>query len=124
MRNQEWYAALAQLHPLDLCQLIFRLFGGDAMDCETALGIVDKTEVLAGFLDRDNVHETGGIGGVGADLAVYFYEALHDDSLGFAGIESIFQSGRSQQRLFHLDEGLRSHLLRMKTISGMQSRSL
>ena len=95
MRNQEWDAALAQLHPLDLCQLIFRLFGSNAMDRETALGIVDKAEIFAGLLNGDNVHETGGIGGIGADLAVHFYEALHDDGLGFARIESILQSGRS-----------------------------
>lgn len=65
------------------------------MDCESAFGVVDKSEVLACLLDRDDVHEAGGIGGISADLAVDFNEALHDDGLGFAGVESILQSGRS-----------------------------
>lgn len=103
MRNQEWDSTLAQLHPLNLRQLIFRFFSGDAVDCEAALGVVNEAEVLACLLDRDDVHEAGGIGGVGADLAVYFDEALHDNGLGFAGVESILQSGRSQRDLFHLD---------------------
>lgn len=96
MRNQEWDSALAQLNPLDLCQLVFRLFRSNAVDGETALGIVDETEVLSCLLDRDDIHKACGIRGVGADLAVYFDEALHDDGLGFAGVESILQSERSQ----------------------------
>lgn len=103
MRNQEWDSTFAQLHPLDLCQLVFRLFSGNAVDCETAFGIVDEAEVLACLLDRDNIHESGGIRGVGADFTVYFDKALHDDGLGFAGVESILQPGRSQQNLLHLD---------------------
>ena len=70
------------------------------MDRETAFGIVDKTKILAGLLDRDNVHESGGIRGIGADLAVYLYEALHNDGLGFAGIESILQSERNSAEFF------------------------
>lgn len=98
MRNQEWQSTLAQLNPFDFCQLVFGLFSGNAVDCETALGIVDEAEVLACLIDRDDVHEAGGICDIGADLAVYFDEALHDDGLGFAGVESILQYGRSQQR--------------------------
>ncbi len=97
MRNQEWDSTFAQLHPLDLCQLVFRLFSGNAVDCEAAFGVVDKSEVLACLLDRDDVHETSGIRGVGTDLAVDFDKALHNDGLGFAGVEGILQSGRSQQ---------------------------
>ena len=101
MRNQEWYAALAQLHPLDLGQLVFRFFGSNAMDRKTAFGIVDEAEILASLFDRDDVHEAGGICGVSADLAVNFDETLHNDGLGFSGIESILQSGRSQPRLLN-----------------------
>lgn len=95
MRNQEWDSAFAQLHPLDLCQLVFRLFSSNAVDCETALGVVDKSEILACLFDRYDVHEAGRIGSVGADLAVDFDQALHNDGLSFAGVESILQSGRS-----------------------------
>ena len=89
MRNQEWDSTFAQLNPLDLCQLVFRLFSGNAVNCETTLGVVDKSEVLTCLLDRDDVHEASRIRGVGADLAVDFNEALHNDGLGFTGVESI-----------------------------------
>jgi len=89
MRNQERDCPFAQLYPLDLRQLVFRLFGRNAVDSETAFGIVDKAEVLASLLDGDHVHEAGGIGGVGSDFAVDFDKALHDDGFGFAGVEGI-----------------------------------
>lgn len=124
MRNQEWDSALAQLHPLDLCQLVLRLFSGNAVDCETAFGIVDEAEVLACLLDRDNIHESGGIRGICADFTVYFDEALHNDCFSFAGVESILQSGSSQQGFLESDRDSLTHRLRMKTMSGIQSRSL
>lgn len=70
MRNQEWDSALAQLYTLDLRQLVFRLFCRDTVDGETALGIVDESEVLAGLFDRDDILEARGVGGVSADFAV------------------------------------------------------
>ena len=73
------------------------------MDCETALCVVDESEVLCRLLDRDNVHESGRIGGVCADLAVNLDEALHNDGLGFAGVESILQSRRNQYSLIVTD---------------------
>ena len=66
------------------------------MDCETTLCVVDKSEVLCGLLDRDDIHESGRIGGVGADLTVNLDEALHNDGFGFAGVESILQSETNQ----------------------------
>ena len=62
------------------------------MDCETAFGIVDKAEILAGLLDGDDIHEAGGVGGIGSYFAVDFDEALHHDGFGFAGVEGILQS--------------------------------
>src|ERR1700753_2721307 len=92
MRNQEWNAPLAQLHSLDLAELVLRLFIGDAVDSETTLGVVDEAEVLAGLLDGDDVHEAGGRGGIGAHLAVNFDQALHDDGFDFAGVEGVFET--------------------------------
>lgn len=89
MRNQEWDAALAQLHALDLAQLVFGLLGGDAVHGEAALGVVDEPEVLARLLDRDHVHVAGRVGGVGAHFAVDFDQALHDDRFGLARVESV-----------------------------------
>lgn len=92
MRNQEWNAALAKLHPLDLAQLIFSLLLSDAMHGEATLGIVDQAEVLASFINGDDVHETRRVGRVGAHFAVHLDQALHHDRLGLAAIERILEA--------------------------------
>lgn len=89
MRDQEWDSALAQLNSLDLAKLVFGLLGLDSVDGEATLGIVDKTEVLASLLDRDDIHESCWVGGIGADLAINLDQALHDNGLGLASVESI-----------------------------------
>lgn len=103
MRNQEWDPSLAQLHPLDLAKLVFGLLSLDTVDGEAALGVVDEAEVLAGLLDADDVHEAGGVGGVGADFVVDFDEALHQDGVGLAGVERILQAiGQSRVSLLSI----------------------
>lgn len=92
MRNQEWDAALAQLYSLDLAQLVLCLLFSDAVDGETALGVVDETEVLASLLDGDDVHVAGWVGRIGADLAIDLDQALHDNRLGLAAIEGVLQT--------------------------------
>ena len=59
---------------------------------ETALGIVDKAEVLACLLNRDHVHKAGWIGGVRADFTIDLDETLHDNGFGLAAIESILET--------------------------------
>ena len=92
MRNQEWNASLAQLHALDLAQLVFGLLGRDPVHGEATLCIVHEAEVLAGFLDGDNVHVAGRVGAVGADFLVNLNEALHQDGAGFPRVEGIFET--------------------------------
>jgi hypothetical protein len=92
VRDQEWDSALAQLDSLDLAELVLSLLGLDSVNGETTLGVVDETEVLAGLVDGDDVHETSWVGGISADLAVNLDQALHDDGLGLASVESILQA--------------------------------
>ena len=92
MRNQEWDAALAKLYSLNLAQLVLCLLGCDAVDGEAALGVVDEAEVLASLLNGDDIHQTGGEGGVGADLAVNLDEALHEDGIDLASVERVLQA--------------------------------
>lgn len=94
VRNQEWDPALAKLNALDLSELVFSLLGLDAVHGEAALGIVDETEVLAGLLDGDDVHETSGEGRVGADLAVDLDETLHEDGLGLAAVQGVLETAK------------------------------
>jgi hypothetical protein len=91
VRNQVGNAALAELDSLDLAELVLCLLVCDAVDGEAALGVVDQAEVLAGLLDGDDVHQSRGEGGVGADLAVNLDEALHKDGIDLAGVERILQ---------------------------------
>jgi len=69
------------------------------MHSEAALGVVDKAEVLACLFDRDDVHKTGWVCRIGANLSVDFDKALHDDGFGFAGVEGILESSRKSERL-------------------------
>jgi hypothetical protein len=92
MRNQEWNAALAQLHTLHLPQLVLGLLVRNAVDREATLGIVHEPEVLARLLDPDHVHEAGRVGDVGAHFAVDFDEALHHDRFRFARVEGVLQT--------------------------------
>lgn len=62
------------------------------MDGVAALGVVDEAEVFAGFFDGDHIHEASGVGGIGADLAVNLNESLHENSIGLAAIEGIFEA--------------------------------
>jgi len=96
------------------------------MDSEPAFGVVDEAEVLPSFLNRDHVHEAGWVGGVGADLAIDFDEALHDDCFGLAGVEGILKTvvgDLSAPTIYRFFEDL-TYRFRMNTIRGMQSRSL
>lgn len=92
MRNQEWDPALAELHLLDLAELVLSLLSLDAVDGEATLGVVDETEVLAGLLDADDVHETGRVGRVSADLAVDLDETLHHDRLGLTAVKRVLET--------------------------------
>ena len=92
MRNQVGNAALAELHTLNLAELVLCLLVCYPVDGEAALGVVDQAEVLAGLLDRDDVHQPRGEGGVGADLAINLDEALHEDGVDLAGVERILET--------------------------------
>ena len=98
MRNQEWDPALAKLNTLDLSELVLGLLSLDTVDGETTLGVIDETEVLAGLLDGDHVHETSGVGGVGADFAVDLDETLHQDSLDLATVQGVLETVFDQTR--------------------------
>jgi hypothetical protein len=92
VRNQEWDPALAELNTLDLAELELSLLGLDAVDGETALGVVNQTEVLAGLLEGDDVHESSGEGAVGADLAVNLDQTLHEDSLDLTTVQGVLET--------------------------------
>jgi len=74
---------------LDFAELVGGLFWRDTVDGEAALDVVKETEVLARLLDRNDIHETGGVGCVCPDLAVDLNQTLHDDSSHLPSIERV-----------------------------------
>jgi hypothetical protein len=92
VRNQEWDPALAELNTLDLAELELSLLSLDAVDGEAALGVVDETEVLAGLLEGDDIHEASGEGAVSADLAVNLDETLHQDGLDLTTVQGVLET--------------------------------
>jgi hypothetical protein len=101
MCDEIWDAFLSELHTLDLSEFVLSFLAGNAVNGETALGIVDKAEVFASLLNGDHIHETGGVCAVGADLRIDLDESLHEDSGGFASIEGILQSISQEHDQWH-----------------------
>lgn len=101
MRDQEWDSTLAKLNALDLAELVLSLLSLDTVDGETALGIVDKAEVLAGLLDGDDIHEASWVGGISADLSVDLDKTLHDDGLGLASVQGILETVADEDDQWH-----------------------
>lgn len=62
------------------------------MDRESTFGIIYEAEVLSSLFDCNYVHKSGGIRYVGANFAIDFDEALHDNCFCFTGVESILQT--------------------------------
>jgi len=73
-------------------KLVLGFFGRDAVDCEATFDIVKEAEVFTRLLDRDDIHETGGVGLISSDLSVDFDQTLFYYDRNFTASESIFQS--------------------------------
>lgn len=67
---QMGYHSLASLFGSNFAELVLGLGGGDPVDSESTLDVVDDSEVLASLLDLDNVHESSGVLMVGSDPTI------------------------------------------------------
>lgn len=74
---------------LDFEELVGSLFRSDAVNGESALDIVEETEVFVGLFDGDDIHEPCRICRIGANLAVDFNQTLLDDSGDFTASQSV-----------------------------------
>jgi len=81
-----------QLDLANLAKLVLGLLGSDTVDGETALNVIDKTELLTSLLNRDDIHETSRVGAVSADLSVDLDKTLHEDVLDFLTVQGILQT--------------------------------
>jgi hypothetical protein len=126
MRHKEGDAAFAQLDAADLAQLILRLFASDSVYSEATLGIVDEAEVFAGFLDSNHVLEAGWVGRIGANLDSKSQLIFEPPSPWDMRITLPSTLMRRCMTICLTSRPLRAYFsrLRMKTMRGMQSRSL
>jgi hypothetical protein len=76
----------------NLAKLVLGLLLSDAVDGETALDVVDETELLTSLLNGDDVHEASRVGAVGANLAVNLDKTLHKDVLNFLTVQGILET--------------------------------
>lgn len=82
----------AELNLLYLQELVGCLFGSDAVNDESTLGVVEDAEVFARLLDGHDILETCRVSGVGADLAVDLDQTLGSDSNNLSSVEGVLQS--------------------------------
>lgn len=92
MGDDERNTLCTELDLSDLAEFVLALFSCDAVDGVTTFGVVDETEVLSGLLDGDDVHESGRVVGIRADLSVDLDETLHDDGRNFLSGECVLES--------------------------------
>lgn len=81
----------ANLHLSDFTELIGGFLVTDTVDNESTFNVVKNTEVLAGLLQLDDVHETGGVIDVSTDSIVDFDKTLHDDAVDLLLVKGILQ---------------------------------
>lgn len=60
-------------------QLVLGFLRQNFQHRETAFDVVEQAKVFVGFRDLHNVHEAAREGGVGANFAVDFHQALHEN---------------------------------------------
>jgi len=90
--DDEWDTLGSDTDLGDTAELVLALFRGDSVDGESALDVVDQTEVLVGSLHGDDVHESSGEVDIGSDLAVDLDQSLHEDLLDLGTGERVVQS--------------------------------
>ena len=95
--REEGDALTADLDLGHTAQLEGGLLGSDGVDRETALDVVEETEVLAGLVDGDDIHEAGREVRVGADLAVDLDKTLHHNVGNLTAGERVFQAVAEEQ---------------------------
>jgi len=85
-----WDSASTNGNFADFQKLVGSFLGGDSVNGETALDIIEEAEVFARLLDGNDIHETGRVCGICANLAVNFDESLSDNGGNFMTSQSIF----------------------------------
>jgi hypothetical protein len=87
-----WNTLLANLSLLDFAELELSLVVIDLVDGIATLNIEEKTEVLLGLWDGDDIHETSWKADISTDLTVNENVAFLKDHLDLVVSESVFET--------------------------------
>jgi len=90
--HQVWDVVLLVEELLHSAELVASLLSGDSVNDESALGVIDESEVLVGLLEGDNIHETGWVFAISSDLAVNLDHLSHHDLLALVASKSVVES--------------------------------
>jgi len=82
----------ANLFESNLAELPLGLLIVQSVKDEASLGIVEKAELIAALGEADDVHETSGKAGIGADLAVDLNLLLHADRKSLLRVKRVFEA--------------------------------
>jgi len=82
---------------LDAADLDADFISLNFVEDEFTLGVVQQTVFVAGLLNSDDIHETSGEFGVGADAAINFDESLSGDVVDFFVRQSVLQTVPNDQ---------------------------
>ena len=77
---------------LNAAKLVLRLVLLNAVEHKASLGIVEETEEIPTLLEGDNIHKTGGVVVISADLSVNLDTTLHANLLAFLSSQSVLET--------------------------------
>jgi len=84
---------VSKIDSLNLAELELGLLGGDLLDGESSLHVIQQSEVsISNFVDGDDVHESSREGVVSSNLSVDSDNSLLEDHGDLSGSESVSQS--------------------------------
>lgn len=92
MGDNEWDSLGSNLHLANLAKLILGFLIRDAVNNETSLDVIHKTELLTGLFNLNDIHETGREVGISANLTIDLNQALHNNAGNLTLIQGIFQT--------------------------------
>jgi len=90
--HQVWDVLLGVEDLLHSAELVAGLLGRDSVHDESALGVVDETEVLVGLVQRDDVHVSSRVLDIRSHLTVDLHHTAHHDLLALVSAESVVES--------------------------------
>jgi len=98
---QVWDVLGSSFDFTNAAQFVFGLLVGDPVNGVASLDVIDETEVLSGFVNLDDIHETSGESGVSSDFTVNLDESLPHNSGDLFSSQGVLQTISQENRDGH-----------------------